>query len=565
MTKCPMPWVNMIINVDGEVTPCCYWTTYGNNGKGVGNVNDGGILAAWNSPEYVAIRDRLIHDVTGTPCEHCMAFQTGGSPEAFHQCYYGELNGNDSASDAIVNLRHSLDEYNADATRLTCTPPSVTIVTTAACNIDCTFCNQTPQRVDKMWLADPIVDEMISLTKGMTHLAWQGGEALLDKRFSKFLQTTSDTDKSQLVLHLVTNGLLATPDFIDTCVASFKQTVISFSIDSFEKETYERLRRGASYDKVMANFDYVVAAAKQHANLSVMVQACVMKSNLGELRALLESAERRGATLALSPVLAWPPSEAVNTFSDFAAETVGWQDYLDQALGYLAERQTAHQGGAIALNVREAIAVVADAYRQAQEDYAEIVELPVEVTPLETQAFQHWVDVTQWQRDQDGRFVAQVVVDFPSFNLVNATLALRLGDDVVEGEKIRPEGRYSLVGGMYQGRYYVAVLLEPAPGYDPSHSGEVPQVGLRMLRRKRHGMPVLAVFKDMGAKPPPIAFLPMQVPGRYFARIPRRYVSNTLGCMLIEDEAAYYAAKMLPAAIERGADGAPVINVHLAL
>ena len=37
------PWQQMIIDLTGEVVPCCYWSGYGNTGKPLGNTNTSSI------------------------------------------------------------------------------------------------------------------------------------------------------------------------------------------------------------------------------------------------------------------------------------------------------------------------------------------------------------------------------------------------------------------------------------------------------------------------------------------------------------------------------------------
>ena len=36
---CAYPWQQMIIDLTGEVVPCCFWSGYGNSGKPLGNTN----------------------------------------------------------------------------------------------------------------------------------------------------------------------------------------------------------------------------------------------------------------------------------------------------------------------------------------------------------------------------------------------------------------------------------------------------------------------------------------------------------------------------------------------
>lgn len=560
-----MPWLNMIVNVDGDVTPCCYWTTYGNSGQAVGNVNDGGLLAAWNSPGFVAARTALKDGVEGTPCEDCMAFKTGGTSDAFGAYYYEPLQQAHTGTATIGNLRKSWDEYLAGEARLSCRPTSLTVVTTASCNIDCTFCNQTPQRVARMRLEDGIVDEVIEISDELTHLAWQGGEALLDRRFSTFLKKFDTAANPNLVMHLVTNGLLATPDFIATCVEKFQLTHLTFSIDSFDKATYERVRRGASFDKVMNNLACALEVGRQTDRLHTAIQGCIMKSTVTQMRANLEAADRMGVALYLSPVLAWPPHEALNCFNDFATETVGWQSAIDDALDYFARK--GDQSVDLALNAKDAVLTVAEVFSKSGPQYSDLISIGVEVATIPTTALGEKWPVVNWDLTEANRYVARVLVQAPTYNLVNAEYVLTDGDTEIGDGARTAEGRYGFVGGVHQGENFVAVVLDALPGHDPRCAGKSLSLRLRPLagsvRRRRHGRPILAVFNDLSGMPPPIAHLNLDQPGRFSLRIPRVHAHKTLGCYIIDDEAAFYSSKMNAAGIEQGADGTPVIRVAM--
>ena len=73
---CAYPWQQMIIDLTGEVVPCCFWSGYANSGKPLGNTNVNTIEEIWNGPGYQALRQRIVeHNVEGFPCHGCIAKQ----------------------------------------------------------------------------------------------------------------------------------------------------------------------------------------------------------------------------------------------------------------------------------------------------------------------------------------------------------------------------------------------------------------------------------------------------------------------------------------------------------
>lgn len=75
MNRCAYPWQQMIIDLTGEVVPCCYWSGYANSGKPLGNTNTQSIDEIWNGEAYTDLRMRLVaEDFSGDhPCGNCMA------------------------------------------------------------------------------------------------------------------------------------------------------------------------------------------------------------------------------------------------------------------------------------------------------------------------------------------------------------------------------------------------------------------------------------------------------------------------------------------------------------
>lgn len=76
---CAYPWQQMIIDLTGEVVPCCFWSGYGNGGKPLGNTNEQTLDQIWNGPAWRALRRaNASGSVAGTPCGSCLAHRWAG-------------------------------------------------------------------------------------------------------------------------------------------------------------------------------------------------------------------------------------------------------------------------------------------------------------------------------------------------------------------------------------------------------------------------------------------------------------------------------------------------------
>jgi radical SAM protein with 4Fe4S-binding SPASM domain len=96
---------------------------------------------------------------------------------------------------------------------------------------------------------------------------------------------------------MYTNGLLLTDKLIDSLVHSRLHSV-NISIDAATKQTYERIRVGGSFDKLMANIA-ALQRAKRVAGTStphVFFGFVLMRSNIAELPALVRLAAELGVS-----------------------------------------------------------------------------------------------------------------------------------------------------------------------------------------------------------------------------------------------------------------------------
>lgn len=79
MNRCAYPWQQMIVDLTGEVVPCCYWSGYGNTGQPLGNTNTQSVDEIWNGPAYQDLRQRMsTGNLDGHPCGNCMSYRWSG-------------------------------------------------------------------------------------------------------------------------------------------------------------------------------------------------------------------------------------------------------------------------------------------------------------------------------------------------------------------------------------------------------------------------------------------------------------------------------------------------------
>jgi len=136
----------------------------------------------------------------------------------------------------------------------------------AVCNINCAYCNFEHKNNREKFLDKYVFLKVLSeLYVGPYNLKQislsQSGEVLLHPDFKelvRMLKTYKDLGLRTKRIVMNTNLMLLTEDIIDFLLDIDVFTIISCSIDGKNKESFERLRKGADYDKCMKNFLHLV-------------------------------------------------------------------------------------------------------------------------------------------------------------------------------------------------------------------------------------------------------------------------------------------------------------------
>ena len=136
-------------------------------------------------------------------------------------------------------------------------PPYLLIEPTSICNLRCVMCFQTDKsfgnnksfmgRMD-LNLFKKIIDEAVY--EGCKAITFASrGDPTLNKDLSKMLDYT----KGKFIeVKLNTNGVLL-DDKLSRCILRNEVTDLVFSIDSYEKQNYENIRKKAKFDNVLNN------------------------------------------------------------------------------------------------------------------------------------------------------------------------------------------------------------------------------------------------------------------------------------------------------------------------
>ncbi len=199
--------------------------------------------------------------------------------------------------DYYDNLRLSQLEYQQRHVYLYSRPRCLGLVLGNACNIDCIHCYQAKNGDNLLRpseIGEELRRELMAFYPYASTLRIQGGEVFAIRGFRELID-----DVAQLVrrpiLSISTNGTLIDDEWAERIVRTPFSNV-TVSIDGGTRATYNKLRRGADLDQVLANIDRVQRWKARLESDKPYLDSffVVMRSNFREIPQYLELMQQHG-------------------------------------------------------------------------------------------------------------------------------------------------------------------------------------------------------------------------------------------------------------------------------
>lgn len=166
-------------------------------------------------------------------------------------------------------------------------PPYIEIEVSTRCNLKCVMCEHTYWKESGR---DMSFDQFKYILDQFPELKWIGlsgiGEAFLNKDFLKMLWLC----KSRKIYIELFDGFFLINEKVAQDLVKMQLDKILGSIDAATKETYEKIRPGSDFNKVISNLKYLVELKKRsHKDLpQINLHYIVSKLNLHELPLYVE-------------------------------------------------------------------------------------------------------------------------------------------------------------------------------------------------------------------------------------------------------------------------------------
>lgn len=318
--KCPLPWTQLVVEMQGVASPCCYgkWSQF------FGNVTRQSMEEIWNGEEYQKLRKTMHEKGSKVACPQCTIRESQGLPKHTFENY-------EFATDKYnTNIDTLRSEYTSGVTVLAGKPTSLTISPSGKCNIRCVHCALISQGINKQEIGAQAWHLVETLTPYLNYLGWGGGEPLFLDEFKKYINHIEVATAAQTTLGLITNGLLLNETLL-LQLSRFHSLNATISIDAGTAKVYESIRKPGKWSVLMGNVSACCRAREAGSNLWLTASYTISKLNALDVCNYINLCDRLHLPTCFFYVWHYPPSMRPDIFNDVFAETTGWLESFAQA------------------------------------------------------------------------------------------------------------------------------------------------------------------------------------------------------------------------------------------
>jgi MoaA/NifB/PqqE/SkfB family radical SAM enzyme len=187
-------------------------------------------------------------------------------------------------------------------------PSDMTFEISNTCNLKCIMCScifsdLIRKNVEKLPEIPNVYDEKFfeelkEFLPNLKRVRFMGEEPFLIRQYAPILLYLVDKNPS-CKIYIQTNGTVLN-NAVKKIMES-RNVEISISIDSLQKETYERIRRNSSYECMMNNLEYFSKRAKDNQQL-ININFRIMNNNWREVPDIIDFCDRNNFTLNMITV-----------------------------------------------------------------------------------------------------------------------------------------------------------------------------------------------------------------------------------------------------------------------
>ena len=282
---CVLPWINLSIDVNGSLRPCCRFLQPNEqvNFK-LPLIYKGKLDNLYNAESWQKLRQAFIH---------------GEQPHECNMCWNDEQGGIKSYRETFVESKN-IDINNVDFTKLTVESPlTLDLKLNNVCNLKCRICGPQASSTyakeykilwnadlpdSNYWTQDKITDtkneKVISRwSNNIQHIEMTGGEPMTSPENVKILSLLSEqSDLSKKTMLINTNVTHWNQNLI-AYFTEFKKTTICLSIDDLDKRQ-EYHRYPSNWEIIIKNLNKFIELKNKYNNIELILFCTVSNFNI---------------------------------------------------------------------------------------------------------------------------------------------------------------------------------------------------------------------------------------------------------------------------------------------
>ncbi|AEF99604.1 SPASM domain-containing protein [Methylomonas methanica] len=278
---CKLPFEYAELTSTGEVGVCCYLP------KNIGNIDRAPFKKVWNSFFSRQLRKSML-DGSFCYCDKtkCRSMQNFDS----------NLIKKEEVQDQRLKEIISKEGMNLDADLKT-----LSLANDYSCNLECPSCRVGMRKMAKEEVSHQIqnfnsIIETVGPKLELIHIAGDG-DPFASQFYDYVIRQTKWEDYPNLKIGFQTNGVALTEKKWNSLPSEVKNKVIyiGISIDGASTDTYEKLRLGGKFERLISNIEYLARMPdKQKLGICLNLNMIVQAQNYREIIPLIVLGKKLG-------------------------------------------------------------------------------------------------------------------------------------------------------------------------------------------------------------------------------------------------------------------------------
>ena len=267
LPRCLKPFTELEISDAGKLL-CCCWGKYGY----LGDLHGQSINQAWNNSQFQKLRVAFYQNKYQKLCD----------ARVCHVLLKDQI---PPGKDELPNWLW--DDINRGRTILSSGPLKIKLSDIGTCNLNCIMCFRYFAPEDSVFsreLVEKKIPEFLAENpnRELTIKLTGNGDPFARKETKQFLLNFNPNQYPNVSFEILTNGQLLDEDTWKL-IAHNKIEEINVSVDAASKETYEKIRKGGNWDKLMKNLRMIGNLRKKGVINYFYINMVVMRSNYREI------------------------------------------------------------------------------------------------------------------------------------------------------------------------------------------------------------------------------------------------------------------------------------------